>query len=162
GSNTASAAASGGVATFSNLKIDTAGSYTLTATDGALSGATSNTFTISAGALSQLVFTTAPQSLTAGVTSGTLTVQFSDQFGNPVNPGHGTTSLTLSSTSGTGVFRDTGDTATITSLSIATNQQTASFKYRDSAAGTPTLTATWSIDSAVNGSQTETVGATTS
>ena len=47
GSSTATATASNGVATFSGLVIDTAGSYTLTATDGSLTNATSNSFTIS-------------------------------------------------------------------------------------------------------------------
>jgi hypothetical protein len=48
GSNTASASAVNGVATFGNLVINTAGSYTLAASDGALNGATSSSFTITA------------------------------------------------------------------------------------------------------------------
>src|SRR5262249_86348 len=46
GGNTVSAQAVNGVATFSNLVSSTAGSYTLTATDGALTSAVSNQFTI--------------------------------------------------------------------------------------------------------------------
>jgi hypothetical protein len=46
GSNTATVAAVNGVATFSNLVINTAGTYTLAASDGSLTGATSNSFTI--------------------------------------------------------------------------------------------------------------------
>jgi hypothetical protein len=46
GSNTVSAAAVNGVATFGNLVINAAGTYTLTASDGTLTGATSNSFTI--------------------------------------------------------------------------------------------------------------------
>ena len=47
GSSTATATVSSGVATFSGLVIDTAGSYTLKATEGSLTSATSNSFTIS-------------------------------------------------------------------------------------------------------------------
>ncbi len=55
GSSTATVAASGGVATFGGLKIDAAGSYTLSATDGSLTPAgASNSFTISIGAADKL------------------------------------------------------------------------------------------------------------
>jgi hypothetical protein len=47
GSNTVSVAAVNGVATFNNLVIGAAGTYTLSAGDGTLTGATSNPFTIS-------------------------------------------------------------------------------------------------------------------
>ena len=51
GSNTATAVASGGVATFGSLSINTAGTgYTLTATDGSLTGATSSSFNVTAAA----------------------------------------------------------------------------------------------------------------
>ena len=46
GSATATATVSNGVATFTGLVIDTAGFYTLTATDGSLTSATSSSFTI--------------------------------------------------------------------------------------------------------------------
>jgi hypothetical protein len=46
GGNTATATVSSGVATFSNLVIGAPGSYTLTASDGSLTGATSSSFTI--------------------------------------------------------------------------------------------------------------------
>src|SRR5207248_11372450 len=68
GSTTATATASSGVATFSSLKIDTAGTYSLSATDGTLtaSGA-SNSFTISAAAASKVGFGQQPTSTTAAV-----------------------------------------------------------------------------------------------
>ena len=60
-----------------------AGSPTLTATDNALTNPTvTQTETINAAAASQLVFTTAPQTLTAGVTSNTMTVTLDDAFNN--------------------------------------------------------------------------------
>src|SRR5262249_53090145 len=46
GSSTAAANAVNGVATFSNLVINSAGSYTLTPSDGTLTAATSSSFTI--------------------------------------------------------------------------------------------------------------------
>jgi hypothetical protein len=49
GGNTATAAAVNGVATFGGLVINTPGTYTLAANDGLLAGATSASFTISAG-----------------------------------------------------------------------------------------------------------------
>jgi hypothetical protein len=47
GGNTAAAAAVNGIATFGSLVINAAGSYTLSAADGTLTGATSSPFTIS-------------------------------------------------------------------------------------------------------------------
>src|SRR5262249_15926020 len=58
GGNTATATVSTGVAPFSNLVIGAAGSYTLTATDGALTSATSNSFAIQTPA--KLAFTRQP------------------------------------------------------------------------------------------------------
>jgi hypothetical protein len=52
GSGTVSAAAVNGVATFGNLVINTAGTYSLAATDGTLTGATSASFTITTSAIS--------------------------------------------------------------------------------------------------------------
>ena len=48
-SGTVTVAASSGIATFSNIKLDTAGSYTLTASDGSLTSATSSSFTVFRG-----------------------------------------------------------------------------------------------------------------
>src|SRR5262249_52145795 len=49
GSNTATATAVNGVATFGGLVINAAGTYTLAASDATLTGATSNPFTITTG-----------------------------------------------------------------------------------------------------------------
>src|SRR5207237_1197446 len=83
-------------------------------------------------------FTTLAQTLTAGVTSGTVTVQRQDAFNNPTTSGAQTVYLTT--TSGGGVFRNTADLATITSVSIADLASSADFKYKDTAAGSPTIT----------------------
>src|SRR5262249_10278914 len=60
-SGTATLNAVAGVATFSTLSIDKAGTgYTLAASSAGLSGATSSTFNITVGSAAQLAFTTAP------------------------------------------------------------------------------------------------------
>src|SRR5207248_391278 len=83
--STASVAAVSGVATFSNLKLDTAGSYTLSATDGSLTGSgASSSFTISAAASSAYRITAASTTPTAGA-NDQLTLKLVDQFGNTVN-----------------------------------------------------------------------------
>ena len=80
-----------GVATFSNLSIDVAGTYTLTATDG---GATkvSKSFTVSAAAVASVVIGAVPGSVTAGAKiSPGITAHVFDAFGNPVDGSPGVT-----------------------------------------------------------------------
>src|SRR5207247_11204999 len=99
-SGTLTKAAVAGVANFSAnaLKIDAIGTgYTLTATDGSLTSATSSPFNITTGAAAKLPFATTAQSLMAGVISGTMTVQIQDAGGNPVNQTSSTRTVTLSS-----------------------------------------------------------------
>ena len=93
------------------------------------------TETVNPAAASRLVFTTSPQTLTAGVASGTITVTLEDAFGNVVDASSAVT-VNLSSTSGTGSFTPSS------LLSIPAGAGGASFRYTDTAAGTPTITAT--------------------
>src|SRR6185503_10505047 len=66
-SGSATVAASSGVATFSTLSIDKSGTgYTLAATSGSLTSATSASFNINPAAATKLGFTTQPTSTTAG------------------------------------------------------------------------------------------------
>ncbi|HEY6108659.1 MAG TPA: hypothetical protein VIV56_07130, partial [Gemmatimonadales bacterium] len=66
-SGTTTIAAAAGVATFSTLSIDSAGTgYTLTATATSLTDGTSSTFNIIPGAATHLVFTQQPTTATAG------------------------------------------------------------------------------------------------
>ena len=66
-SGTTTVAASGGVATFSNVALDKVGAgYTLTASATGLTSATSNPFQITPGAAAKLVFSTQPTTGTAG------------------------------------------------------------------------------------------------
>src|SRR5581483_6795218 len=85
-SGTLTVAAVNGIATFSNLSLDKAATgYTLQATDGNLSAATSSSFTITPAAAHHLGFGMAPSNATAGVAMNpAVTVRVLDQFGNLV------------------------------------------------------------------------------
>ena len=87
----------------------------------------------------KLVFTTAAQTLTAGTTSGTITVQRQSASNTPTTNGALTVYLFTSSSGG--VFRNTADSATITSVTIPDGSSSASFRYKDTVAGSPTITA---------------------
>jgi len=84
GASTTSVPASSGVATFSNLVPTKAGTFTLSATDGNLTPATSSSFAVNSGAATQLVITVGgTNSITqaAGATKS-LTITAEDAFGN--------------------------------------------------------------------------------
>ena len=83
GSSTATVSASSGVATFSNLVPTVAGTFTLSASDGLLTSATSNSFTVNAGALAKFVIATISSPQTAGVAFN-VTVTAQDANGNTV------------------------------------------------------------------------------
>ena len=108
----------GGVATFSGVVLNTAGSYTFTATDTsrALSTATSTPATaISPATASRLAFAQNPaESLAGAALTPTVTVQVQDQFGNSV-PASGVT-VALSSSAGP---LDAGSTATTGGTGLA-------------------------------------------
>jgi len=139
-----------------NATLKTAGTQTLVALDLAngLIATEAGGVTVTPAAASQLVFTTGTQTLTAGVNSGTITVQEQDQFGNATTTAE-TVNLSTSN-SGTGLFKDnaTGLT-TITSVTIPAGSSTASFKYVDTLASSPTLTA--AATGLTSATQTETV-----
>jgi hypothetical protein len=132
-SGTVTVAASGGVATFNNIKLDTAGNYTLTASDGSLTSATSNSFTVSAAAASKLVYATQPSNVTAGVAdSPSIVVDVEDQFGNVVTGNSST--VTLAVASGPGALSGT--------VSVAASAGVATFSnVKLDTAGNYTLTA---------------------
>ena len=134
GSTTVTAQAVSGVATFSNLVIDTAGSYNLTASDGALPPAQSNPFNIVAQA-SQLVFTQQPNNTYAGeAVNPSVTVSLEDGFGNVATGNTSTVTLTLSG----GTFFGGGTTAT----AVPVNGVASFNNLVVTAPGTYTLTAT--------------------
>lgn len=89
-----------GVATFTGLSLDVAGSYTLKAADSADGAppAASDSFVVNAAAAAQLIWATQPNDATAGVViSPAVRVEIEDQFGNIVASSD---SITLSVSSG--------------------------------------------------------------
>ncbi len=113
GGNTATAAAIAGVATFSNLMIDAAGSYTLTASDGALTGTTSGSFTVSPAAAAELAFTQQPADAMVGrPLSPAVTVTVQDAFGNTVTTDTSSVTIAL----GGGTFSSGGNTVTVAAV----------------------------------------------
>ena len=133
-----------GVATFSNVSLDTAGTYSLNATDGTDSAATSGSFTISPAAASQVVFNQQPSSVTAGIAiSPAMTVDVEDHFGNIVTAGP--SNVTLSVHSGPGTLSGT--------VTVGTSSGVATFSnVLIDTAGSYTLTASDGSLTAANSS----------
>jgi uncharacterized repeat protein (TIGR03803 family) len=116
---TASVSASGGVATFTGLSLQQSGSHTLTAADGSLTSAISNSFNIAAAAAAMLVFVQQPTDTAAGQAIGMVTVNFEDLYGNLVTTDTSTISVSSSSTiGGTTSVSAVGGVATFTGLSM--------------------------------------------
>jgi hypothetical protein len=100
---TATVTATDGAAAFAGLSINKAGSYTLSAADGQLTGATSSSFTVAVGPAAQLAFASAPTSATAGTAfSPQPVVDVEDAGGNIVTTGSSTVSLGLGARSPSG------------------------------------------------------------
>src|SRR6202521_181747 len=85
-----------------------------------------------------LVFTTSPTSIVAGHTSAIITIQRQDGGGTPTTSGVLTVNL---STDSAGHFRNVADDTTITSVDIPDTQDSASFRYVDTATPGASLTA---------------------
>jgi hypothetical protein len=77
--------ADGGVATFTDLSVTTAGNYTLLATDGSLASATTGSFSVTPAAASRLVFVQQPGNAAMDASlSPAVVVAVEDQYGNLV------------------------------------------------------------------------------
>lgn len=112
GGTLVTATASNGIATFSNLIINTAGSYTLTASVGSVTTSASSV-NVSPAAASKLVWQTAPVTTSvAGVTLSSVVVAVEDAFGNVVTSDTSTVTLAIS----TGTFGSGSSTATATAV----------------------------------------------
>ena len=127
-SGTSVVAAAAGIANFSTLSIDKAGSgYTLAVSSPGLTGATSAPFDVTVGPASRLGFTVSPATTTAGATiAPAVTVTALDAGGNAVTsftgnvavaitPGTGTAGATLS---GTTTVAAVSGVATYANLSV--------------------------------------------
>jgi hypothetical protein len=124
---TTTVAAANGVATFSDLSIDKSGAaYTLAASSGSLTGATSAAFNVTAGAASHATstITANPTSIVAdGASTSTITVQLKDANGNNLIASGGTVVIatSLGTMSATTDNNDGTYTATLTSGTTVAN-----------------------------------------
>ncbi|HEY8747446.1 MAG TPA: hypothetical protein VIM11_05710 [Tepidisphaeraceae bacterium] len=107
-----------GVATFSNLLLDTAGTYSIQPTDGPLPSTASPTFIVHAASAAKLAFGQQPANTTTGnALSPAITVDVDDAFGNIVTTAASTVTLTLN----TGTFSTGSATASaVVSGGVAT------------------------------------------
>jgi hypothetical protein len=102
-----------GVATFSNVVLDTAGVYKFTATHGTLSGKSAR-WTVNPAAAAQLAFVQEPTDVTAGaIISPAVVVSFEDQFGNLVSTKDRNITLSLKRAPVDGLI---GGTLTVTAV----------------------------------------------
>src|SRR5438132_123873 len=141
-SGTTTAAAVGGVVTFSDLTLDKAApGYWLTATG--LGTATSSSFNIIAGTATQLVFGTQPGTITGGKSfSPAVKVRALDELGNLATSFTGQVTVTLNSPgsgtlSGTTTVAAAGGVATFFSLSV--NVAASGYTLTAAAAGLPNV-----------------------
>src|SRR5205823_275282 len=117
-----------------------------------LTAGNSAPFTVNAGAATKLVFTTSPVTVTAGVASGTITVQRQDASGNPITTEAARTVTLSSNSTGTVTFTPASP------LTIPNGSSSVSFTYTDTKAGTPTITAASTSPTAItSATQIETV-----
>ena len=136
-----------------------AGTYSITATTGSVGAAF--TMTNSAAAATTFAITSAPVSapVSASATVGPITIQLQDPYGNPAPaPFGGTEVMLFSDSAGTTVFATTMAGAPVTSLLIASGESGATFYYGDSLPGSPVITASGPLVSAI---QNETITADT-
>jgi len=107
-SGTVSVAAVNGVATFGNLGIDRAGSYTLITSSTGLASATSASFTIFANGATRVGFVVQPASTTAGSTlSPAVQVAIQDALGNTVTTATNSVSIALGQNPGASTLSGT-------------------------------------------------------
>ncbi len=148
---------SNGVATFSNVILDTVGSYTLKFTTGLITSVATSSFAVAAAPASQFVITSTP---VTGPTSTkatlAITVTLEDAFGNAINA-TATTTVNLSTTSSGGYFATTSGGSHSTTATIARNASSVTFYYGDTTAGSPTIQVSINSGAYQNGTQAETI-----
>jgi hypothetical protein len=115
-------AASGGVASFGSLSIDSAGTgYTLAATSSGLASATSSAFTVSVGAPARLVFGQQPTNTPATATmTPAVTVRILDLGGNFINTATNSIALAIGSDPSTGTATLSGGGSVAAIAGVAT------------------------------------------
>jgi hypothetical protein len=139
---------------YSSLSVGASHTFQVEGVDANGTATAAASYTWSITSATKLVFTTSAQTLLTGTTSGTITVQRQNASNTPVTADPSIT-VNLLTTSGGGVFRDTSDTTSITTVTIPSGSSSASFKYKDTTVGQPTITA--SAGALTSATQTETV-----
>jgi hypothetical protein len=140
--------AAGGIATFADLFLRTAGAYTLVATSDPLTGATSDPFTISAGAATAVVKVAGDgqTALEGTVLPIAPSVRVDDAYGNPVAGVNVVFQIASGGGSLTGATQTTGTSGIATvgswTISAGTNTLYASAYAGATFVGTVTFTAT--------------------
>ncbi len=137
----------GGVATFTGLTLNVAGSYTLTATEAGLQ-ATSGSFTVSAGAPVGLAFETLPTSLPAGQLPS-VNVDLVDSFGNVATGNTASVSIAATgpgSLTGTTIVPATGGVASFSDLGLA---KPGSYTLTATSGSLPTISTPLTITSGI-------------
>jgi hypothetical protein len=86
-----------GVASFTDLSLTNAGSYKLTVTDGAITAATSSSFTVNPGIATQMVLLHDASAVVAGKANAAIKVQLLDTYGNVASNNHTTINATIGS-----------------------------------------------------------------
>jgi len=117
-------------------KDTAAGLPTITAASGTLTSAT-QTETVG---VTKLVFTTIAQSIAGNTASGIMTIQAQDA-GSVARNLSASVTVDLTSNSTYGLFSSDGTNFNITSVTIPAGSSSVSFYYKDTRAGTPTITA---------------------
>ena len=114
-------AAEAGVATFSTLAINAAGTgYTLSATSSGLAGTASTPFDIIPSTASRLAFSVQPSNTTAGATIAAIQVTAQDASGNAVASFTGAVTVTITAGSGTSGAVLSGTTTVAAAGGVAT------------------------------------------
>ncbi|MDB5163016.1 MAG: Outer rane autotransporter barrel [Candidatus Saccharibacteria bacterium] len=114
------------------------GTCTLTSSISGITTA-SQQVTINSFAVQSLVFSTTAQTIKAGEKTGVITVELRKADGSPAYQ-NGSTQLQLQADSGQ-FFANSGDTQTVSTITIAADQASASFYYSGTLSGTRTITA---------------------
>jgi hypothetical protein len=138
--------AESGLATFSNLSLEKAGSgYTLTASSNGLLSITSSAFNVTPDAPARLVFTGQPSDVTAGATiAPSVEVRIVDALGNTVASSNASITVALGTNPSTGVLQGTrtvsavGGVATFPGLFIT--QAGTGYTLTASSSGLPEAT----------------------
>lgn len=119
--------------------------YRVKAVNAAGPSAPSDTYTVTTTPPpAKTAFITPVRTINAGLPSMEITIQVQDVAGNPANVA-ADAAVALTSNSGTGLFDTSAAGAfdgSVTSVTVLAGSNTASFYYKDSTLGAPTITAT--------------------